>query len=262
MSAPTRPAPAPQDVPPAPPPLPTPTYHRRHRGLRVAGAAVVGLLVGAGAVATVPEMVRDADEQVITVPPDTVRLDLRGDVGDVDVRAAAGGEEARVTASKHWSFREPVARVTSQDGALSVSLDCPRVPSVLGRCDADWEVVVPAGTDVVVRAGVGDVEVIGLTGEVAVHGSVGDVLVSGAPSSLDVATSVGEVDVVLDEPAESVRVRTSVGDVALRLPEGVTYDVRAASSLEPATVEVDSSSTSPYEVEVSTGVGSVLVGHG
>ena len=131
-----------------------------------------------------------------------------------------------------------------------------------GQCYADWSVAVPAGMTVVLRASVGDVDVAGLTGEVSVQGAVGDVTVAGAPSSLDVSTSVGQIDATLDEPAGSVRLRTSVGDIDLRLPDGVEYDVRAESSLDPATVEVETSSDSEYDVEVTTSVGSVLITDG
>lgn len=250
----------PQDLtrPGPPPPLPAPTYHRRHRGLRLAGLGVVGLLVLAGTASTVPEMVRDAQDEVHALPEGTVELDLSGDVGDVSVREAVGGEAASVTASKHWSFREPTVELSTTDAVTSVSLDCPRVAR-FGQCYADWDVVVPEGMAVVVRASVGDVDVADLSGPVSVRGSVGDVTVSGAPSRLDASTSVGQIDVTLDEPVETVRLRSSVGDVSLRLPADVTYDVHAASAVDDPVVQVQTSTTSPYAVDVSSSVGSVLV---
>lgn len=255
--------PYPQDAarrapsPPASAP-PAPTYHRRHRGLRLGGLAVVGLLVAAGAASTVPEMVRDADEEVFALPEGTVELDLRGGAGDVVLRE---GGEPGIVAEKHWSFREPEVRVSTVGGVTSASLDCSSAAR-LGQCWADWAVTVPAGMPVVVRAGVGDVDVAGLTGAVTVHGSVGDVQVGGAPSSLDVSTSVGSVDVVLSEPASSVRLRTSLGDVDLRLPGDVAYDVDARSAVDAPVVEVETSSASEHDVEVSTSVGSVVITEG
>lgn len=241
----------------APAPLTTPTYHRRHRGFRLAGLAVVGLLVVAGTVSTVPEMVRDSVDETFPLPAGTVELDVRGDAGDVVVREVAEGRPTGITASKHWSFREPTAEVTTAGGVTSVSLDC--APGVVGQCYADWTIAVPPGLKVVVRPSVGDVDVSGVTGDVTVNGSVGDVRVSGAPSSLDVTTSVGAVSATLREPAESVRLRSSVGDIELRLPEGVEYDVRATSPLDPATVEVPTSGQSEYDVDLTTSVGSITV---
>lgn len=254
------PADVPSAPPSAPPPLPAPTFHRRHRGFRLAGLALVGLVVAAGAMSTVPEMVRDAEDEVLALPEGTVELDLRGDIGDVVVREVASGRPTGITAHKHWSFREPAVRVDTAGGVTSVSLAC--TAASVGECYADWTVAVPEGLKLVLRPGVGDVDVSGVTGEVAVHGSVGDVQVSGAPSSLEVTTSVGQVDALLREPAESVRLRSSVGDIELRLPEGVAYDVRATSPLDETTVEVQTSDESGYDVDVTTGVGSVLVTDG
>ncbi|WP_156875722.1 DUF4097 family beta strand repeat-containing protein [Ornithinimicrobium pekingense] len=256
-------APPPQDLtrPGAPPPLPAPTYHRRHRGLRIAGLGVVGLLVLAGAASTVPEMVRDAEEEVHALPGGTVELDLSGDVGDVSVREVAAGQEPSVTASKHWSFREPTVEVSTTDAVTSVSLDCPRLAR-FGQCYADWDVLVPEGMAVVMRASVGDVDIADVTGAVTVRGSVGDVSVSGTPARLDASTSVGQIDVTLDEPVGTVRLRSSVGDVTLRLPAGVTYDVDAVSAVDEPVVQVQTSTTSPYAVDVSSSVGSVLVTDG
>lgn len=257
MSAPPRDDRAPH----APPPLPAPVYHRRHRGVRLAGLAVVGVLVTSGVLSTVPQMVRDARDEAFVLPDGTVELNLRGDAGDVVVREVEDGRPTGITASKHWSFREPTARVDTAGGVTSVFLDCPPAPLV-GQCYADWTVAVPAGTTVVLRAGLGDVDVSGVTGEVTVDGSVGDVRVAGSPSALDVTTSVGQVSAVLRDPAGSVRLRSDVGDIDLRLPEGVAYDVRASSPLDPATVEVETSDRSQYDVDVTTDVGSVVITDG
>lgn len=259
-ATPYRHVPRTRGTPATPPPLPTPTYHRRHRGFRVAGLAVVGLLVTAGAVSTVPEMVRDAEDEVFALPEGTAELHLRGDAGDVLVRGVADGQPTGITASKHWSFAEPTARVDTAGGVTSVFLDCTPVP--FGQCYADWAVAVPEGMKVVLRTSVGDVDVAGVTGDVTVDGSVGDVRVTGSPTTLEVTTSVGQVSAVLQEPAESVRLRSSVGDIDLRLPEGVTYDVRATSPLDPAAIGVETSDQSEYDVDVSTSVGSVVITDG
>lgn len=249
--------------PPQPQPSaqPAPAYHRRHRPLRLGGAALVGLLVAGGAASNVPEMVRDAEVERLALPAGTQVLDLRAAAGEVVVRAAAEGEEPAVVADKHWSLGEPTTSVTTAGGVTSVALDCPPTGFV-GRCYADWDVTVPADLSVVLRTEVGDVDVAGLTGDLEVHGSVGDVTVAGAPTTLDVTTSVGRVSATLEEPPDSVRLRTSVGDVDLRLPAGVAYDLVDASALERASVDVETSGTSPHRVEVGSSLGTVRVGDG
>lgn len=259
MSAPT--AQVPQDrVSPPPAPPSTPRYDPRHRGVRVVGAAVVGLLTLGLAVGTVPEMVRDSQTQSFAVPEGTRELRIVGDVGDVDVRGVAAGLPTGISAEKHWSFREPHARAETSDGVTTLTMDCPGFPA-LGQCYADWDVAVPEDLDVVVRTSVGDVDAAGLVGDVVVRSSVGAVAVTGTPSSLDVSTGVGDVDAVLTTPAEQVLVRSGVGDVHVTLPGDVAYDLRT-KGMEPADVRVDTSSTSDYEVVLESGVGSVLVSEG
>lgn len=255
----------PQDrVPPAGPPDTAPTYDPRHRGLRVAGAAVVALAVVGSTVGSVPEMVRDAEVQEFALPDGTHELRISTDAGDVDVRSATADAAPGITAHKHWSFREPQARVDSSGGVTTVTMDCPGILAgamTFGQCYADWTVSVPEDVKVVVRTHVGDVDLTDLTGELVVTSSVGDVAVNGSPSRLDVSTSVGDVTAVLRDPADLVDVSTSVGDVVLTLPGDTSYDVRA-SSLEPADVQVDTSQESDHEVRVESSVGAVRISSG
>ncbi|AXH96833.1 DUF4097 family beta strand repeat-containing protein [Ornithinimicrobium avium] len=242
----------------APPPGPTsaPRYDPRHRGLRIGGAALVGLLGIGLAVSTVPEMVRDAEVQSFDLPAGTQELRIVGDVGDVDLRGVPEGGRTGISADKHWSFREPAARVESTGGITTVTMDCPEF--AVGQCYADWDVAVPSHVTVVVRTSVGDVDADGLTGDLAVHSSVGDIAVTGSPAVLEVSTSVGDVSATLGAPADRVTLRTSVGDVALTLPGGVAYDLKA-QGLDPADVRVETSPTSEHHVSVESDLGSVLV---
>lgn len=240
-----------------PPPSDVPRYDPRHRGLRVAGAALVALLGVSIAVGTVPEMVRDAEFQSFLLPAHTQELRIVGDVGDVHLRGVPDGGGTGISADKHWSFREPQARMETTGGITTVTLDCPGFP-VLGQCYADWDAAVPQDLRVVVRTSVGDVDAGGLSGDLSVHSAVGQVSVTGSPAHLEVSTSVGDVSAVLAAPADRVAVRTGVGDVTLTLPDDVAYDL-TTQSLDPADVRVETSPTSEHHVSVDSGIGSVLV---
>lgn len=250
----------PQDRGVLPPPSGAPRYDPRHRPVRLAAAAGVGLLAVVLAAAGLPDVVRDAEVQSFELPEGTRELRIVSATGDVDVRGVGAGEAASLSADKHWSFREPEASLERAGAVTTVSVDCPSF-SMLGRCYADWTVAVPEDLKVVVRSTVGDVELAGLTGDLQVASTVGQVTVDASPASLDVATSVGDVSVVLGRPADVVAVRTSVGDVDLTLPGGVSYDVRA-SSIDPADVLVDTSPASEHRVTVESSVGSILVADG
>ena len=243
-----------------PPPSTAPRYDPRHRAVRVAAAGAVALVTVGAATMGVPDLVRDSDVQSFALPEGTRELRVVSDAGDVDVRGVAAGGQTGIDADKHWSFREPEVTLETVGAVTTVSMEC-RGIATLGQCYADWTVSVPEDLKVIVRSSVGDVDLAGLTGDLAVSSSVGAVTVAASPSSLDVATSVGDVSAVLGEPADRVSVRTSVGDVELTLPAGVTYDLRA-SSLDPADVLVQTSSSSEHEVTVESSVGSILVTDG
>lgn len=246
----------PQDTLPAPV-APAPEPPRGGYGvLRVLGVGVTGLLVLGSVLSLAPEMVQRSEDVELAWPEGATTIQIDGDAGDVLVRESSALGPV-VALEQSWSFRQPELRTSTEDGVMRVSLECPT--GVLTRCSGDWSVVVPEGTAVGVSTSAGDVELVGVTGDVTVTTSVGHVRLSGAPTTADLRSSVGGVTAVLTEPADLLRVDSSVGDIDLTLPAGEAYDVRTDGGMSEVSTEVRVNAASDYKVDVRTSVGSVRI---
>lgn len=224
---------------------------------RTVGAVVALGLVGTAAVSAVPEMLRTTTVHDLALADSVQRLVLDPGVGEVQVREAAAGEALGVQTSQTYSGRQPEVNLTQgSDGTARLDASCPRIIG-LGTCSIDWEIVVPAGTDLEINSSIGDVD-IHSTGSVQVQGATGDIRLSGAPTQVDLTLSIGDVRVETDAPADSLRVRSSLGDVTLALPEG-PYQVHSQTSLGTERLSLDTEPDAPYVVDVQTSLGDILV---
>lgn len=248
----------PQDTVPRPPASqPERPWRPGYGPLRAVGAGITALLVGAGVVSGIPEMVqRDATES-LGWPADTKRLEITAPVGSVNVIEDAA-LDAGITVGKQWAFVEPAVRLTSEDGVTRVVLDCSR-SIVTARCAGDWDVVVPEGLPVTVTSNAGHVALTGVTGDVVVSNTVGETQLIGSPRTLEATSQVGSIVATLSAPADRVVLRNTVGEVDLTLPPGHTWAVTARSDVDDVVTGVPVSSSSPYVVDVRTELGSVRI---
>ena len=248
----------PQDTVPRPPAAaPERPWHPGYGPVRAVGVGITALLVGAGVVSGVPEMVqRDATES-LGWQEGTTRLEVTAPVGSVNVIEDAGLDPG-ITVDKQWAFVEPEVRISSEDGVTRVVLDCSR-KVVTTRCAADWDVVVPEGLAVTVTSSAGQVELTGVTGDVVVSNTVGETRVTGSPRTLEATSQVGSIVATLSAPARRVVLRNTVGEVDLTLPPGHTWAVTARSEVDDVVTDVSVSSTSEYVVDVRTELGSVRI---
>lgn len=245
---------------PAPYPSPqSPRFRREHRWARVGGTALVVLLAAGGALAAVPDMVQERATVQRALPADLATLTIDSAAGDVRVEEATGTAAPGLVLETRWSFVEPDEEILVEDGAATLSLDCPGGTAT--NCWGDWVVTVPAGTLVDVRSSFGDVALSGVTGEAVVRSAFGDVRVDGAPRRVEVHGSVGDVDLALEEPPDSVDVRTSLGDVRVVLPRGTAYAVDVTTETGSPSVLVETDPASPHSVDVVTGLGSLTIEH-
>lgn len=223
--------------------------------LRAFGAGLTALMVAGSVVSATPALVRSTELVELAWPEGSTGLRLTPGPGTVTIRE---GSTPGIEIEQTTSFTDPQARVTeAADGTTVLDLSCPQ--GVLKRCHADWSIVVPEGASLDLTEVIGDVRLEEVTGPVAVSGSVGDVSLTGSPSTVDVRLSVGNLDVELSAPASEVTVQTNVGDVELRLPGEVAYDVRTRSDVAAEVVEVARDADSPYRVDVSTNVGDIRI---
>lgn len=248
----------PQDTVPRPPAAaPQRPWRQGYGPLRAVGAGITALLVGAGVVSGVPEMVQRDTTESLGWPEGTKRLEITAPVGSVHVIEDAGLDRG-ITVDKQWAFVEPEVTLSSEAGVTRVALDCSR-RIVTARCAGDWDVVVPAGLDVTVTANAAQVALTGVTGDVVVSNTVGETRVTGSPRTLEATSQVGSIVATLTAPAHRVVLRNTVGEVDLTLPPGHTWAVTARSDVEDVVTDVPVSSSSEYVVDVRTELGSVRI---
>lgn len=265
---------------------PAPTQVRRSRSgygvLRGVGALVAAFMVGGAGISLVPEMVRQEETSTLTLDAaalgtleQTRSILVEGGRGDVVVREVGAGASPTVTTDSWWAFRKPVLSVGEGPGdQLVVSAPCPS--GNWGSCSVGFELTVPAGTAVEVRADLGDVDVLS-TGDVTVTGSLGDVSVGGDPGTVRVATSLGDIRVagtpgtveaqaslggirvLAQEPPDLVSATTSLGDVHVEVPGQVSYAVDTDTNQGDQDVRVPRDPAAPHTLRVRTSLGSIRI---
>lgn len=199
------------------------------------------------------------------------RLRIAGTIGDIMVRAEPGAKsvEATITKVTHGTSQ---ARADEALDEIQISFEAEdkEGTTVVGKSRhprnsatasyvVRWEVTAPPGLPLDIEASVGDVRVEGCTGAVRVAGGIGDVIVLGAK---DPAAGLGPVTITNDvgdvrvdrvtEPlyastsiggirasaAGKVSLKTSVGDVRLRLLQGSSEGVEIRTSVGDVHVSV------------------------
>ena len=160
------------------------------------------------------------------------RLDLNTRAGDITISTWAKSE-AVVNVQGIPSGSADDLRIRYEGGILRVDYD-PRGWSINRRRGLRFKIDLPAGFDLDLRTGGGDIEVVGdLTGDVRSHTSGGDVTLRDIGGDVELTTSGGDI-----------RVGTVGGDVHLQTSGG---DIR----VEKASADLD----------VQTSGGDIRIGH-
>jgi hypothetical protein len=208
------------------------------------------------------------------------------------VVAAVTASSAAVTATPSYRGQAPVVSSQVLDGHLTVWAQCPNE----GNCQVALTLAVPARVAVLVIADLGDVRVTGLhgsvsatdhqgdmvltdlTGRVSASDDLGDVTLTGLSGPVTASTKAGTISatnltaaqVVLSSqegdvaaafaaPPAHVTASSQLGDVTLRLPESVTYDVIASTKLGSTSITAPRSARSGHVIKASSQLGSVTV---
>lgn len=264
---------------------PTPAQVRRSRAgygaLRAVGAVLAAAMIGGATVSLVPDMARQEVTSTVTVDGSALAsleqagaVLVEGSRKDVVVREARAGERPSVTTTAEWAFNEPELRLDEGPDGLAVSAPCPS--GNWGICAVGFELVVPAGTAVEVRATLGDVDVVstgdvtvtsslgdvsvgGDPGTVRVTSSLGDIRVSGTPGTVHAEASLGSIRVLAQEPPDLVSATTSLGDVHLEVPGGVSYAVDTDTNQGDRDVQVSRDPASPHTLRARTSLGAIQI---
>lgn len=162
---------------------------------------------------------------VLLVQQSGEALDFRGPVRAVDIGVGAGEvtvrgwdrRDAKVRRTTRHSFRQPRLYEHVDDGVLRLHAEKGMV---------QYEVDVPAGAAVTIRAGAASATVIGVHGPVELRAGAGSFEGRALRAQhLRARTAEGSIRLSFDEQPGDVEVTTRAGQVDLRLPHG-PYDVR------------------------------------
>jgi hypothetical protein len=208
----------------------------------IAAVQVAGWTVGA---------VERTNHQVIPGPVSKLTVE-GGTGGDITVmRELSDRPVVTVDSTVKGSIHAPVLRAVKDGATVRINGNCPYIS--FGPCDARIVIRVPAGTEVDVHTGSGDVTANGLAGPIKLETGSGDVNAVGLSGPADLHTSSGDVNV--RALRGNARLRTSSGDV-----NAEDLDVRnLRADTAAGDVELDFS-VAPELVDASTASGDVDVG--
>lgn len=236
----------------------TPPSHTPSGPIRIiAGLLTAALVIAVGAALLGP-MIRQSESTERAIPSATSKLTVRNGIGDVRVRAAGPGESPSATSTAEWGLREPATSVSGSGDEATVRGECPTGPVAV--CSTTWVIVVPAGTELEVEQGVGQVTLEGMSGDVHVQSGVGGVTVGETTSSrVSVDLGVGDVRVESTEPPRRVDASVGVGQVTVALPDTVSYRVDTSAGTQDVRNSLGHDPTATRTVRLESGVGAITV---
>ena len=206
--------------------------------VRIVVLAALGLLVLSGAAFSLSEALHRS-AQARTLLSDPVRkIVVKGDVGDVAIRAGLTGDVA-VERKDSWTVDRPSVSERYADGVLTIETHCGGLTELL-RCRSDLMLDAPPEVDVTIAVQEGDIELRGLSGRT------------------DVQTGSGDIRTQRLEPV-TVRATSQGGDVRVTVPYG-PYRVETTADTGNVKVEgVIRDDLAPQRIAVLSKVGDVTV---
>lgn len=226
--------------------------------VRIVLLAALGLLVLSGAVFGLSEALHRTEESRAIVTDRVHRIVVRGDVGDVSIRAGLTGDVI-LQRKDAWTVGRPSVSERYARGVLTIETHCGGVSEVL-RCRSDLMIDAPPEVDVDVSAHDGDIDLRGLSGRTIVATDRGDIRTRRLEPVVVRATSQGG-DVSLDlfgEPART-EAESDGGDVRVTVPFG-PYRVDATADAGNVKVEgVIRDDLAPQRIAALTKVGDITV---
>jgi hypothetical protein len=221
------------------------------------GASTPDLTSNIFATTTAPRKVRGEylSTATYTVSSPVSALSVGSGTGTVTI---TGSQRSTVSVSERIAFGSKdsppsmVRNLTTK--TLTLRYAC-------SNCGVDYDIQVPRGVSVDVSTGTGNVRLSSLSGNVAVSTNVGNISADGLSSGNSGFTAdVGNIDVAFAvPPTRGVHAGASAGDITIRVPGTVTYQVNIQPGEGAATVSVPHSLSSRYVIDASSNQGNVLV---
>ncbi len=232
------------------------------RTVRTVGVLAALAMVLAGGVNLLRYTVQQQDSVEHPLPATITAVQVQSGAGGIRVRPASPGESNGLRARREWSLVAPTVEVTTRDGLLVVGVDCGPVVSWLGDgCRADWELVVPATTQLLLRASSGDIAISGMASSVTASTSSGDVTVTASSSpNLDLRATSGDVTARSRVAPSVLKAASTSGDVEVSVPDdGSRYRVDTRTTSGTVTNLIGTDPGAPRLIEATTTSGDVTL---
>lgn len=212
------------------------------------------LAAGFGGLQLLARVASGTVERNSASPPPADRLVIQVRAGDVSFIPSPDGQvHVRTVARSGLAEPEPTSEATA--AGLVLDARCGWGWPLVGQCEIDHEVAVPASMPVTVSGGSNDVLARDLTGPLVADSESGDVTLYDLAGPAEVTSSSGDV-LGAGLRGGSVRVESGSGDVALDLVDPRAVQVRVDSG----DVELTVPGSLRYRVEVRTGSGQEEIG--
>lgn len=197
-----------------------------------------------------------------TVSDPVGQLRLDGKAGAVSVVAADG--PISVTEKLRWTDSKPTTSHDVAGNTLTLTdSGCAEQRSVNGRCEVDWEIRAPAGTNLDLNSKAGGITLTGTAGTVVAKTSAGGVDAKDLTSkSVTAQSRAGGVELAFAQPPDLIDASTNAGGVEIEVPTGTGYAVDADSNTGHPEIDVQRDNASPHKIKASTNAGSIEITNG
>jgi hypothetical protein len=210
------------------PPAGTPLYRARIVSTaRIVVMAALGLLVLSGTAFGLTVALRSQSDSRTVLRTPVKRIVVRGDAGDVDIRAGLTGNVI-VGHRDSWLVDRPAYRAALEGDTLTITTRCKGFTASL-RCKSDVTIDVPPMVDVSVKTKSGDVDLRGLSGRADVETDSGAIRAHRVDTvTIHALSDAGDISLdVFGEPART-EADSDAGSIDIVVPFN-TYRVDAGS---------------------------------
>jgi Putative adhesin len=246
--------------------------------LGVAGAVLAVLVAATGARLLVGVATLTDEHAHASYPLEGRRLVIEGS-GSASTLRISAGQPGRVEVDRvvHHDLQRPELTQRLDGDRLVLGARCPTF--IVVRCDASYDLRVPAAIDVQVRNPSGDIRLTGVQGSVDLRTVSGSITLQGGSrtarlrtddgsiragglraTDVDASSDSGRIAIELIVVPRQVVARTSDGNVQIVVPAGPrAYHVDARSTDGKVTTALPTDPGSPMRITASSGSGDVVV---
>lgn len=250
-------------------PLSTP-----RRGFLAVTGIAAAFVIGQGGLNLVAKYGSTTETTSSVMTPTGVQVRIGSDNGNVAVHPSSDAF-IHITTRAEYGLRRPRLDQRADGSGIDLDGDCQWLDS---QCRVDYDIAVPAGIDITVETGSGDVDIVDVAASARLSTGSGNIRVSRLRSSvLDLRTGSGDIDIRgtdgsvvtartgsgnvsadFSRPPDDVQARTESGDVTLRLP-AAAYAVDVDTGSGDTSIAVINDPASARKVLARTGSGNVEI---